>query len=129
MKKAVLLSVKPEFWEKILSGEKTLEIQKSAPKSKDGRVFRWPLEVIVYVSGTGMVLGEFLCPGWMMTNMPEMLVERSCVSVEDLRAYAKGRSLYGWFVTNVKKYYSPHTLADFGVQRAPVSWRFIDIPF
>ena len=50
--RAVLMSMKPEWWEKILSGEKTLEIRKSAPQSKDGRAFRWPLTVLVYVSGT-----------------------------------------------------------------------------
>ena len=61
--RAVLMSMKPEWWEKILSGEKTLEIRKSAPQSKDGRAFRWPLTVLVYVSGTGAVQGKFTCWG------------------------------------------------------------------
>ena len=83
--KAVLMSVKPEWWEKILSGEKTLEIRKSAPQSKDGRAFRWPLTVLVYVSGTGSVQGEFTCPGWVKTNLLEILVERSGVKLEDVK--------------------------------------------
>ena len=64
--RAVLMSMKPEWWEKILSGEKTLEIRKSAPQSKDGRAFRWPLTVLVYVSGTGAVQGKFTCWGWVV---------------------------------------------------------------
>ena len=67
--RAVLMSMKPEWWEKILSGEKTLEIRKSAPQSKDGRAFRWPLTVLVYVSGTGAVQGKFTCWGWVRTNL------------------------------------------------------------
>lgn len=34
---AVLLSVKQAWWEKMLTGEKTLEIRKTAPKSGKGR--------------------------------------------------------------------------------------------
>ena len=75
--RAVIMSMKPEWWEKILSGEKTLEIRKSAPQSKDGRAFRWPLTVLVYVSGTGAMQGKFTCWGWVKTNLLEMLMERS----------------------------------------------------
>ena len=32
---AVLMSMKPEWWEKILTGEKRLEIRKSHPQSKN----------------------------------------------------------------------------------------------
>ena len=105
--KAILASVKPEWWEKILSGEKTLEIRKSAPQSKDGRAFRWPLTVLVYVSGTGEVQGQFICPGWVKTNLLEMLVERSGVKLEDLRTYAKGGSLYGWVIQSPEKFNTP----------------------
>lgn len=36
MAKALLLSIKPEFAEKIFSGRKTIELRKSAPKVKKG---------------------------------------------------------------------------------------------
>ena len=126
--RAVLMSMKPEWWEKILSGEKTLEIRKSAPQSKDGRAFRWPLTVLVYVSGTGEVQGQFICPGWVKTNLLEMLVDQSCVPLEDLRAYAKGGSLYGWVVQNPEKFDEPAQLAELGLERPPVSWCYVEIP-
>ena len=36
--KAVLLSLKPEWWEKILTGEKDMEIRKTAPQGGAGAV-------------------------------------------------------------------------------------------
>lgn len=126
--KAVLASVKPEWWEKILAGEKDLEIRKSAPQSKDGRRFTWPLTVLVYVSGTGAIQGQFTCPGWIKTNLLEMLPERSCVPLEDLRKYAKGGSLYGWAVENPEKFDEPAQLAELGLERTPMSWCYVEIP-
>lgn len=66
--RAVLLSIKPEWWEKILAGEKDLEIRKTAPRAGAGGPEPWPLLVLAYVSGTGAVLGQFLCMGWVKSN-------------------------------------------------------------
>lgn len=46
--RAVLLSIKPEWWEKILAGEKDLEIRKTAPRAEPGnqsrgRCWSWPM--------------------------------------------------------------------------------------
>ena len=57
---AVLMSMKPKWWEKILAGEKLLEIRKTHPQSEE---LYWPITVLVYVSGTGAVQGQFICPG------------------------------------------------------------------
>ena len=126
--RAVLMSMKPQWWEKILAGEKLLEIRKSAPKGGAGEPEPWPLLVLVYVSGTGAVQGQFTCPGWVKTNLLEMLVERSGVKLEDLRAYAKGGSLYGWLVEAPEKYDTPSPLAEFGMNQPPMSWRYVEIP-
>lgn len=53
--KAVLLSLKPEWWEKILAREKDMEIRKTAPQGGAGEPEPWPVLVLVYVSGTGGV--------------------------------------------------------------------------
>ena len=44
--RAVLLSIKPEWWEKILAGEKDLEIRKTAPRDGAGGPDPWPLLVL-----------------------------------------------------------------------------------
>lgn len=81
---AVLMSMKPEWWEKILTREKWLEIRKSHPQSKNHADLEWPLTVLVYVSGTGAVQGQFLCPGEVSYRTMQDLEEMSCVPREDL---------------------------------------------
>ena len=89
---AVLMSMKPEWWEKILAGEKTLEIRKTHPQNER---LEWPVTVLVYVSGTGAVQGQFLCPGEVSYRTMQDLEKMSCVPREDLLKYAKGRRLSG----------------------------------
>lgn len=125
---AVLLSVKQSWWEKMLTGEKTLEIRKTAPKSGKGRAVTWPLPVLVYVSGTGAVQGRFMCQGWVKTNYLPCLTRGSCVPLHALEEYAAGGQLYGWIVTGAKKYNTPSPLAEFGLEVPPMSWRYIEIP-
>lgn len=72
MAKAVLISIRPKWCEKIASGEKTLELRKTEPKLET------PFKVYIYctagnlsykvnggmvcnVSGGKMVVGEFVC--------------------------------------------------------------------
>ena len=72
MSKAVLISIRPEWVEKILDGEKTLEVRKNRPNMET------PFKVYVYctagnlryeasngmfcnISGGRLVVGEFVC--------------------------------------------------------------------
>lgn len=87
--KAVLMSLKPKWWGKMLSGEKGLEIRKTAPHCPQPTE-AWPLLVLVYVSGTGAVQGQFTCPGYVKTNMLAGLHARACLSMADLVDYAGG---------------------------------------
>lgn len=115
---AVLMSMKPEWWEKILAGEKTLEIRKTHPQNER---LEWPVTVLVYVSGTGAVQGQFLCPGEVSYRTMQDLEEMSCVPREDLLKYAKGRRLSGWIVQSPEKFDAPSHLAEFGLDRPPMS--------
>ena len=126
--RAVLLSIKPEWWEKILAGEKDLEIRKTAPRDGAGGPDPWPLLVLAYVSGTGAVLGQFLCMGWVKSNCFRYLASRSCVPAEDLEKYAGGKSLYGWIVGEAEEYDTPSPLAEFGLNRPPMSWQYVEVP-
>lgn len=125
---AVLMSMKPEWWEKILSGEKRLEIRKSHPQSKNHADLEWPVTVLVYVSGTGAVQGQFLCPGYMETNFMPYLEKPSCVPLANLKEYAGGKCLSGWLVQNPEKFDTPSPLAEFGLDRPPMSWQYVEIP-
>lgn len=122
---AVIMSMKPKWWEKILTGEKLLEIRKTHPQSEG---LYWPITVLVYVSGTGAVQGQFICPGEASEHSPHDLAGPSCVPVKDLIRYAKGKRLSGWIIKDPEKYDTPSPLAEFGLNRPPMSWQYIEIP-
>lgn len=122
---AVLMSMKPEWWEKILTGDKVLEIRKTHPK--DERL-DWPITVLVYVSGTGAVQGQFICPGEVSYRTVQDLEEMSCVQQEDLLKYARGKRLSGWIVRAPEQFDTPRPLAEFGLDHPPMSWRYVEIP-
>ena len=126
MKRAVLMSMKLEWWERILSGEKILEIRKTHPRSEE---LYWPITVLVYVSGTGAVQGKFICPGEASEHSPHDLAGPSCVPEKDLYRYARGGRLSGWIVTDPEKFDEPCSLAEFGLDRPPMSWQYINLPF
>lgn len=127
--KAVLLSIKPEWWAKILSGEKTLEIRKTAPMAflRQTRVENRPFEVFVYVSGTGYVQGHFLCPGWLNTSNMRAISKESCVPVMDLRQYAGAKGEVVAWKVKAPEAFLPMPLSSFGVKRAPMSWQYIEV--
>ena len=109
----------------MLAGEKTLEIRKTHPQNER---LEWPVTVLVYVSGTGAVQGQFLCPGEVSYRTMQDLEEMSCVLREDLLKYAKGRRLSGWIVRSPEKFDAPSPLAEFGLDRPPMSWQYVEIP-
>lgn len=127
--KAVLLSLKPEWWTKMLSGEKTLEIRKTAPMAflRQVRVLNQPFTVYVYISGTGHVMGKFTCLGWLNTSNMRAISKESCVPAPALHEYAgqKGE-VVAWRVRDPAEF-SPIPLEAFGVKRAPMSWQYIEV--
>lgn len=80
------------------------------------------------MSGTGAVLGQFLCMGWVKSNCWRYLSSRSCVPEEELKKYAGGKSLYGWIVGEAEEYDTPSPLAEFGLNRPPMSWQYVEVP-
>ena len=74
------------------------------------------------------VLGQFLCMGWVKSNCWRYLSSRSCVPEEELKKYAGGKSLYGWIVGEAEEYDTPSPLAEFGLNRPPMSWQYVEVP-
>lgn len=119
----IILSLHERWWKKMLAGEKILEIRKTAPTKKD-REYR----VLVYVTGGGGVCGEFICTDFMKIKMlPELLEthkKQSCLTENQIKEYAgeSKKNLWGWAVTEVKEYYTPHPLGLYGLKKPPQSW-------
>lgn len=130
MSKAVMISIRPKWCEKIISGEKAVEVRKNRPKletpfkcyiyetqgyvEKDG--------IMVFRLG-GRVIGEFTCDrifpinvfdngsiqNWLFEHM-----ERSCLTYEELAGYiGNGETGYGWHISDLRIYDEPRELIDF----------------
>lgn len=122
--KSVLLSLKSQWWELMKSGEKTLEIRKSRPRDID-----LPARVLVYLpKPEGRIVGEFRVGHFVKTDKPSGLERRSMVPLWKLEEYAGGDLLYGWTVDDVVEYDVPQELESIGVEHAPQSWMYVDVP-
>ena len=139
MSKAVLISIQPQWCERIARGEKTVEIRKTRPN------LGTPFKCYVYrtkgvvkhiakgewfdmpVGGT--VIGEFTCDritplfnvctdNWHhlagdVHEWHKELVKRACLTDAELKAYAKGQNCFAWHISDLKIYDTPKELTEF----------------
>ena len=165
MSRAVMLSVRPKWVEKIASGEKTIEVRKTRPK------LQTPFKCYIYCTqpkyphedfiltdypkpqfyGGGKVIGEFTCDQfWIGTphNTNPLFCMAACMDGFDTEKYAKGKTLYGWHISDLRIYDTPRDLREFasgssrfmlnpktadgfpitlsGMTRPPQSWCYVE---
>lgn len=134
---SVLISIKPEWLEKIIRGEKTIEVRKSAPKEVPFRAYIYctkskEYEVTVdevrddgkerHHNGKGKVVAMFVCDRvdkytfshyeaeYRVTHIEQ---EAMCLNQPELIQYGKGKTLYGLHITALKIYDKPKELSEF----------------
>ena len=117
----VILSLHQKWWQKMVTGEKVLELRKTKPQCKA------PFRVLVYITGGVGIVGEFICPEVMEIKNLKEAERKSQVPVHDICIYATGsrNKVYGWEVSAVREYEKPLALAELGIKRAPQSWQYI----
>ena len=128
--KSVLISIRPKWVEKIANGQKTIEVRKTAPKCEV------PFKCYIYCTiGNGIkgdylipsnlqcgkVIGEFICNridvftpsehGIIFRRFRALYETR--LTVDEMRKYAKGKTLYGWNISDLKIYDKPKELREF----------------
>ena len=137
MGKAVMLSIRPKWVEKIASGEKTIEVRKTKPKLETPfkcyiycTLPKYPHEDFIATDypmpqfyGGGKVIGEFTCDrifpinvfdngsiqNWLFEHM-----KRSCLTYEELAGYiGNGKTGHGWHISDLVIYDTPHDLGEF----------------
>ena len=154
MSKAVLISIRPEWCEKILSGEKTIEIRKTSPKMQP------PFKCYIYctkgkpgIGGSrrhfyeskdgprafdaGTVIAEFICDRIYGLIPEENGYEyefpfsgRDCLSDMELYEYLGDRIGFGWHISDLKIYDEPKRLEDFRRVNEECIWHPQDgVPF
>ena len=134
-RKAVLLSIKKEWLDKIASGEKTIELRKTMPTA-----IKFPFAVLCYETmtngGSGKVCGTFIVNqigvlgpvsfGPRDVDDPlsatNEFQRKSLVSIEEMDEYmGASKFLYGWYVP------LNCSLEALGVKRAPQSWQYLTL--
>ena len=121
----ILMSIHSKWAQLIYSGEKTLELRKTAPKSFDGDGLKVYLYDTKLKSITGVVFVKIIHE---ITEIGLKLVENSCLKLEEIEAYkAKGKGkLYAWEICGVDEYGPDWLLPeDLHAKRAPQSWQFV----
>lgn len=135
--KAVLISIQPKWVAKIASGEKTIEVRKTAPKCEV------PFKCYIYCTSakpylykeanppfelfldselykgkgyddrlfSGKVIGEFVCDSAEWMSMRDC--DKACMTLKEVVDYAKGKKLYAWHISDLKIYDKPKELREF----------------
>ena len=136
MSKAVLISIRPMWSQKIMSGQKTVEVRKTRPKMNP------PFKCYIYKCGNGKVIGEFLCDQIIEDRTyghNEEFYRAACMSAYDAAAYAMQSPMYGWHISDLRVYDHPRDLWEFAglrqtrfgwepvpITRPPQSWRYVE---
>ena len=111
MRKAVLISIRPEWVRKILNGQKTIEVRKTRPKMDT------PFKCYIYKCGNGKVIGEFLCDQIININGAERIqsdaARQTCLEPAELHQYLGAATGFGWHISNLKIYDTPRELDGF----------------
>lgn len=120
----ILLSIKPEYANRIFDGQKQYEYRKRIPKKEISKI-------IVYSSAPEQaVIGEIEVvktlkmkptPLWNSTK------ENAGISRSKYRKYFSGCTLaYAFVIGSFEKYPTSKSLADFNIQSAPQSFVYLD---
>lgn len=148
--KSVLISIRPQWVEKIANGQKTIEVRKTTPKEV-------PFKCYIYctigngVKGDylvpsgiqcGKVIGEFVCDkvdkiiplrhtyynyiGLPIANVIEYGIwnddlAQMCLKKKEIDNYGKGKTLYGWHISDLKIYDRPKELSEFKKTRDKIA--------
>ena len=134
---AVLISIRPRWCEKIISGEKTIEVRKTRPKMDT------PFKCYIYKCGNGKVIGEFVCDEIISIDgagrIPSDIARPTCLEPAELHQYLGAAVGYGWHISYLVIYDHPRDLWEFTglretkfglapgpITRPPQSWRYVE---
>ena len=132
--KSVLISIRPKWTEKIANGEKTIEVRKTAPQEVPFKCYIYETKGqyvkfthgahTKYGYGRGKVIGAFICDkvekleehieqGGLYYILSDTFNEQAQLDNWELHDYGKGKTLYGWHISDLKIYDKPKELGDF----------------
>lgn len=137
MSKAVMLSIRPKWVEKIVNGEKTIEVRKTRPKLETPfkcyiycTLPKYPHEDFIATDyprpqfyGGGKVIGEFTCDAITRVNICgfwddsgkqlDNRLKETCLTAEEFCDYLGENVGYGWHISDLRIYDTPKELSEF----------------
>ena len=117
---AILISIKKQWWDKIKTREKKIDLRKTMPKD-----FKDSCTCYVYVPEYKAICGQFVLQGVAPVQPSTELEWTSCVSFEKQIEYKGNGILYGWLISMPTEYTCKFNLNKLlGVKRAPQSWQY-----
>lgn len=137
MMKSVLIAIRPQWVEKIASGQKTIEVRKTAPKEVPFKCYIYETKGqyvkfthgahTKYGYGRGKVIGEFICDKvYSIKNrgssfsvageeqsVTNEIARQSCLYYDDMVSYFGNKDGFGWHISDLKIYDKPRELSEF----------------
>ena len=120
----VLMSINPKFVEKIFAGSKTFELRK--------KIFKSSINAIVIYSSSPKkkVVGEIIIDK-IISSTPKLLWKSyknnlGISEKEYFKYYKNSKVAYAIKIKKVIKYKKELELKDFGMEKAPQSYQYID---
>lgn len=122
--KALLLSINPEYVERILQGSKKYEYRKRLAKESVDKIYIYSTFPVMKVVGTVEVLDR-------LEYSPSALWEKTKASAGISRAkyrkyFQNCKSAFAYKLGEVTVFETPRELSDFGITAAPQSFVYID---
>lgn len=120
---AILISIRQQWWDKIKTGEKKIELRKSMPQQAERSCTCY-----VYVPEQKAVVGQFFLAGVAPVQPSEELETTTCVSIEKQMEYQGNGTLYAWLIKMPAEYnykFNLHKLLK--IKRPPQSWQYCKI--
>lgn len=121
----VVISIRPEWWHKILIGRKNVEIRKSYPARliQMDVPSRKGFTAAVHVSGVPDISG-FIHFYEITTNKSRMITGSGMTEAQ-LDEYSGGLTVCGWCLDSVEKLKKQIPLEEFGISKPPQSWIYV----
>lgn len=136
--KSVLISIRPQWVEKIANGEKTIEVRRTRPKLEvpfKCYIYETKGQYIKFIHGAhtkygygcGKVIGEFICDKvYPIKNrgssfsvadeeqsVTNEIARQSCLYYDDMVSYFGNKDGFGWHISDLKIYDKPKELSKF----------------
>ncbi len=148
---SVIVSIKPKWLEKVIRGEKTIEVRKSAPKEVPFRAYIYctkskEYEVTVdevrddgkerHHNGKGKVVAMFVCDRvdkytfshyeaeYRVTHVEQKAM---CLNQPELIRYGNGNPLYGWHITDLRILPRPQDLSIYSGRKRVLKGEKVEI--